>query len=91
MNIAHWLDRAAKRWPAAPALLLGSEMVADYAAFNARAGGFARFLAEEAGVAPGDRVVLFMKNSPEYLIALFGIWKAGAAMVRICFSPFSGV
>ncbi|MCD1633433.1 AMP-binding protein [Martelella mediterranea] len=83
MNIAHWLDRASKRWPAAPALLLGSEMVADYAAFNARAGGFARWLVEEAGVVLGDRVVLFMKNSPEYLIALFGIWKAGAAVVPV--------
>ena len=83
MNTAHWLDRAAKRWPAAPALLLGAETVADYAAFNARAGGFARWLVEEAGVVPGDRVVLFMKNSPEYLIALFGIWKAGAAAVPV--------
>ncbi|GGB28993.1 class I adenylate-forming enzyme family protein [Allosediminivita pacifica] len=83
MNIAHWLDRAARRWPGAAALLSGTEVLTDYAGFQARAGGFARWLAEEAGIAPGDRVAIFMKNCPEYLVALFGIWKAGAVAVPV--------
>ena len=83
MNIALWLDRAAIRWPGTPALFLGSEVVADYAAFDARAGGVANWLSAEAGIAPGDRVAVFMKNCPDYLITLFGIWKAGAVAVPV--------
>lgn len=82
MNVAHWLDRAAARWPKAPALLSGLEVNADYADFHRRASGFAGWLAQ-TGIVPGDRVALFMKNGPEYLIALFGIWIAGAVAVPV--------
>jgi long-chain acyl-CoA synthetase len=37
----------------------------------------------ERGVAPGERVALFMKNCPEYLIAFYGVWMAGAVVVPI--------
>jgi len=33
------------------------------------------------GVARGDRVALFLQNIPQFLIALYGIWKAGAIVV----------
>lgn len=82
MNIAHWLDRAATRTPEAPALQLGLDVVADYGSFRRSAAGFARWIAQK-GIAPGDRVALFMKNCPEYLIALFGVWMAGAVVVPI--------
>jgi acyl-CoA synthetase (AMP-forming)/AMP-acid ligase II len=32
----------------------------------------------DAGVRPGDRVVLFLDNGAEYVAGLFAIWKAGA-------------
>lgn len=35
------------------------------------------------GVAPGDRVVLFMSNRAEYVIALFGIVRTGAIAVPV--------
>ncbi|CAN0573902.1 unnamed protein product, partial [Laminaria digitata] len=35
------------------------------------------------GIRPGDRVALFMKNVPDYLIAQYGAWYAGAAIVPI--------
>ena len=82
MNIAHWLSRAASRWPDGPALFVGTEVVADYAGFYRRAAGFAAWLTQN-GITPGDRVALFMKNGSDYLIALFGIWIAGAAAVPI--------
>lgn len=82
MNIALWLERAASRWPEAPALFLGAGQVADYAGFHQRAAGFAVGLAQRA-IGPGDRVALFMKNCPEYLVALFGIWIAGAVAVPV--------
>lgn len=82
MNLAHWLARAAQRDPHGPALYLGQELVSDYAGFEARARAVAAWLVGQ-GVAPGDRVGLFMKNAPEYLIAFYGIWYAGAAVVPI--------
>lgn len=82
MNIALWLDRAAHRWPEAPALLRGADVVADYAGFRDGAAQFAGAL-QARGIGPGDRVAIWAKNAPDYLVALLGIWWAGAAAVPI--------
>ncbi len=83
MNPAEWLLRSARKAPDAPALLHGVEVVASYGAFAERAGRIAKALREEWGVWPGDRVALFMANSPTYLELLYGIWFAGAVAVPI--------
>ncbi|GAC1682469.1 MAG: long-chain fatty acid--CoA ligase [Ktedonobacteraceae bacterium] len=36
---------------------------------------------QEHGVVRGDRVALYLQNIPQFLIALYGIWKAGAIVV----------
>ena len=82
MNIASWLERAARSWPQRPALFHGSRQVADYALFQCHAGAIAASLSTD-GIRSGDRVALFMKNVPDYLIALCGIWMAGAVAVPI--------
>ncbi|WP_137699996.1 class I adenylate-forming enzyme family protein [Marimonas lutisalis] len=82
MNIALYLHRIAQVRGQDPALFLGREMVADYAGFRARAGQVATWLAGQE-IAPGDRVAIFMKNLPDYLIVQYGIWMAGAAAVPI--------
>ncbi|MCX7560113.1 AMP-binding protein [Sulfitobacter sp. F26204] len=82
MNLSHWLSQSAARAPAAPALFMGTEQVADYAGFADQAARVAAWL-ETEGVAPGDRVALYMKNTPAFLIVLYGIWQAGAAAVPI--------
>lgn len=82
MNIAHWLERTATCAGQDPALMIGGRVVADYAGFHAQATALARSLAE-IGIVPGDRVALYAPNAPEYLVALYGIWIAGAAAVPI--------
>ncbi|SPJ28462.1 class I adenylate-forming enzyme family protein [Falsiruegeria mediterranea] len=82
MNIGHWLHRQAQVGGDRPALFLGSEQVATYAGFHNSAARLAGWLLAQ-GVSPGDRVALFMKNCPDYLITLFAIWYAGAAAVPI--------
>ncbi len=82
MNIGLWLERAAVRAPDAPAIFLGHNLVADYATFHARGRQLAGWLVAQ-GVGAGDRVAIFMKNTPDYLIALYGTWYAGAAVVPI--------
>ena len=41
----------------------------------------ARALLQRAGVQPGDRVVLLAYNSPDWVLALWAIWSAGAVPV----------
>ena len=82
MNLAQWLIRRAELSPDSPALFLGQQQIADYAAFADRAARVAGWLVAE-GVQPGDRVAIFMKNVPEYLVVFYGIWMAGAAVVPI--------
>src|SRR5690242_9739543 len=38
---------------------------------------------KDFGVQPGDRVAIWLKNCPEFIPALFGIWECGAAVVPI--------
>ncbi len=82
MNIGFWLHRRAQTHGNDPALFLGRELVADYAGFHRRAAQVAAWLMAQ-GVQPGDRVAIFMKNCPDYLIVQYGIWYAGAAAVPI--------
>lgn len=49
---------------------------------DAAATGFARDLVA-AGVRPGDRVGLVVRNSSPHLSAMFGAWRAGAAIVPL--------
>jgi long-chain acyl-CoA synthetase len=82
MNLAHWLARTARISPERPALFAGEICVASYGDFLARAQAIAGWL-RARGVAPGDRVGLFMANDPAYLVAFYGVWIAGAAVVPI--------
>jgi len=82
MNIAHWLERSAQQCADAPALFHGDQCIADYADFRNRAACLAAALIHQ-GTSPGDRVAIFMKNTPDYLIVLYGIWYAGAVAVPI--------
>jgi len=68
--------------PERPALFHGREQVATYGAFRDGAASGAAWLRAQ-NVAPGDRVAIFMANGPDYLIALWAIWYAGAVAVPI--------
>ncbi|MES9541474.1 AMP-binding protein [Actinomadura sp. NPDC000600] len=83
MNIAEWLAATARRMPDAPALVSGERVVSDYAGFAAAAASVARWLVDEHGIRPGDRVGLYLANSPRYLECLYGIWWCGAIAVPI--------
>lgn len=82
MNPAEWLARTATRTPGAPALFHGTRLVADYAEFARRAGAIAAAL-RARGIAPGDRVAIFLPNSVDYLPLLHGIFWAGATAVPV--------
>ena len=79
MNVALLLAHAAQSFPNRPALQWRGETL-DYATFQARSAAFAAWLAE-VGVASQQRVVLFLDNQPELLIAMFGTFHAGGTVV----------
>ena len=61
MTLAQLLERQARLVPDRPAIFEGSRMWATHAQWAARSAGLAQRLGA-AGLRPGDRVVLFMRN-----------------------------
>ena len=82
MNPSAWLARAARADPRAVAIYRGTRPWVDYGGLALRAGRIAAGL-RRRGLVPGDRVALFMANTPEYLEALYGIWWAGLVAVPV--------
>lgn len=82
MNIVEYLRSVSQAKGNAQALFHGEQCVANYAEFEERVGRVAGWL-NGRGIAPGDRVAIFMKNGPEYLVVQYGIWAAGAVAVPI--------
>jgi long-chain acyl-CoA synthetase len=81
-NLAALLVSSAQRHPALPAVALGSVACHDYAALAVRVAQLAAtFLA--AGFAPGERIALVARNSPEYIETLFACWHAGLCAVPV--------
>ena len=83
MNLARILARSARTFPERPALLVGAKCVLTYAALAARVARMAGYLRQNLGLAPGDRVAIYMGNSPEYLESLFGVLWAGLVVVPV--------
>lgn len=75
MLVQHLLEQSAARHPDHTALVCGRRLT--YAELDAEAAAIAGALAA-AGVARGDRVVLYMDNAAETVIGLFAVLKAGA-------------
>ncbi len=75
------LDRAAQAFPRRAALhYYGTNL--SYRELREQADAFAAGLGA-AGVRKGDRVALYLVNSPQFVIAYFGILKAGATVVPV--------
>ncbi|WP_026758984.1 class I adenylate-forming enzyme family protein [Sediminimonas qiaohouensis] len=83
MNLAKWLHQTGLVWPDAPALRSGIRLHATYAEFSLHSWAIGAWLSGQHGIGKGDRVVIFAKNCPEYLEALFGILWVGASVVPI--------
>jgi long-chain acyl-CoA synthetase len=73
------LATAARRFPDAPAILFYGRII-TYAELDLLASRFAAALIE-AGVQPGDRIVLVLPNVPQVVICYYGALRAGAIVV----------
>lgn len=81
MLIHHFLENSAKRFPDKLAVI-HEKTRATYGQVNAAADQLAAFLVNRS-VLKGDRVVILMENSFEYIVAYYGILKAGGVAVPL--------
>jgi long-chain acyl-CoA synthetase len=81
MNLALWLYRAGLSHPDRPAAASGTRVVATYGELAASAARLAGALGERLKLAPGERVAIAAKNTPDYIALLYGIWHAGLVAV----------
>ncbi len=83
MNLANLAWRAARLYGERPAVTQGSRTVCTYGELYGRIAAIAGALRTRYGLKPGDRVVLFMHNTPEYVELLFACWHAGLIAVPV--------
>lgn len=79
MLVQHFLEKSAARLPEKTALISGNQRL-TYQQINQQADQFARYLVD-IGIMRQDRVIVFLDNSVEIIISLFGIVKAGAIFI----------
>lgn len=83
MNLARFLERAARIHPDNPAVYHGDRLMYSYRELAERAARIAGYLTNVAGLQRGDRVALYMTNCPQYLETLYAIWWAGLVAVPV--------
>jgi len=81
MLVQNFLETSASRYPEKTALVCGGRRLA-YAQVEAMANRLANAL-RERGVRRGDRVAIFLNNSVESAVAMFGVLKAGGVFVSV--------
>ena len=82
MSLAHLLLRHARLSRERPAIHFGIDVWATNGQWAERSAGLAARL-RDAGLTPGDRVLLFMRNHPRYLELFWGAWWAGLVVVPV--------
>jgi len=75
------LAESASLRPNGRALLFQGKTI-SYAELEQLSTAFANAL-NTLGVKPGDRVALMLPNTPQMIVSIFGIWKAGTILVSL--------
>ena len=81
-NLFYNAEVSARRYPRKPFLVFYDTPV-TFAELHDEAERVAGFLEQQCGVRQGDRVLLFMQNSPQFVIAYYGILRANAVVVPL--------
>ena len=76
------VEVSARRFPNKPYLVFYDTPI-TFREFKDEAERIAGFLEQQCGVKKGDRVLLFMQNSPQFVLAYYGILRANAVVVPI--------
>jgi fatty-acyl-CoA synthase len=81
-SLCYNLEVSARRYPDKP-LMFFYDAVLTYAQTKAQTDALAAFLQQRCGVQRGDRVLLFMQNSPQFVIGYYACLRADAMVVPV--------
>lgn len=81
-HLFHNVEVSAARYPDKPFLVFYDTLV-TFRQFQQQAEHIAGFLQQVCGVKAGDRVLLYMQNSPQWILAFYGILRANAVVVPV--------
>ncbi|HYD96647.1 MAG TPA: long-chain fatty acid--CoA ligase [Noviherbaspirillum sp.] len=76
------LEVSARRYPRRPAIIF-YDTVLSYSQMHEQVLALAGYLQQACGVQRGDRVLLNMQNSPQFIIAFYAILRADAMVVPV--------
>jgi fatty-acyl-CoA synthase len=80
-DVFYNVEVSARRYPTKPYLVFYDTAI-SFAEFKAEAERIAGWL-QAKGVKRGDRVLLYMQNSPQFVLAYYGILRANAVVVPV--------
>ncbi|MEH3087454.1 MAG: long-chain fatty acid--CoA ligase [Xylophilus ampelinus] len=81
-NLFHNAEVSAARYPDKPFIVFYDTAI-TFAEFRREAERIAGYLQRDCGVRAGDRVLLYMQNSPQWALAYYGILRADAVVVPV--------
>jgi fatty-acyl-CoA synthase len=81
-NLFYNLEVSATRYPDKPFAIFYDTPIA-YAEFRDEVERIAGYLQTQCGVGKGDRVLLYMQNSPQFILAYYAILRANAVVVPV--------
>ena len=81
-NVFYNAEVSAARYPDKPFIVFYDTAI-SFSEFKDEAERLAGFLQHECGVKPGERVLLYMQNSPQWAIAFYAILRANAVVVPV--------
>jgi long-chain acyl-CoA synthetase len=83
MNLSHLFQRSVQQFPDRPALAYGTASSTSYRQLQQQVRSLAHWLRDELALDPGERVMLVMKNCPEYMALMLASWHAGLCVVPV--------
>jgi len=81
-NLYYNVEVSATRYPNKPYLIYYDTPI-TFAEFRDQTERLAGFLEQECGVKPGDRVLLYTQNSPQFIVGYYAILRANAVVVPV--------
>ncbi|MET1162567.1 MAG: long-chain-fatty-acid--CoA ligase [Pseudoxanthomonas sp.] len=81
-SLCYNLESSARRYPQRPAIRYYGGAL-SYRELQRQIEAMAGYLQQRCGVRQGDRVALYMQNSPQFVIAMYAILRADAVVVPV--------
>jgi fatty-acyl-CoA synthase len=81
-SVPHNLKVSAARYPEKAAIVYYGTTI-SYKRLHEEAESLAGYLQGELGVEKGERVILYMQNSPQFVVAFYAVLRIGAVVVPV--------